>query len=338
MKILTQNLKEGIVKLIPETLDDLWHLDNILEPGDRITAKTYRKRVIKSGSETKEGERIPVVLTIEMEKKDFHNDTHSLRVTGKVTSGPEDKVPIASYHTISIEPQLMLTVHKKEWSRSHLERLKHSRSVKPLLFICVLDRDQADFAELKESGIEYLSTIHPEKVKDKENQEEYWQRILTYLQGKESHQAIVLAGPGFERENLQNFIKKKDPALASRTVLEHTNSTGRAGINEVVKSSANRILQETRISRESSFVERLLEEINRDGKAVYGPKETEDAVKSGAVETLLVSEEKIREKENLARTAEKTGASVVIISSDHESGEKLLHLGGIAAILRFRTS
>jgi len=338
MKIIRQDKKEGIIKVIPETLDDLWHLDNILEPGDLLTAKTYRKQVIKSGSETKEGDRIPVVLTIEVEKKDFHKDTHSLRVTGKVKAGPEDKVQISSYHTIAIETRLTLTIQKKEWNRAHLERLKQSKSVKPLLLICVLDREQADLAELKESGIEYRATIRSEKIMDKENQESYWQEILKYLQGKEGHQAIVIAGPGFERENLQKFIKQNDKDLAKRIVIEHTNSAGRAGINEVVKGSANRILQDTRISRESAFVETLLEEIEKEGKAVYGPKETEDAVNSGSVETLLISEEKIREMESLAKTAEKTGAKVVIISSDHELGERFLSLGGIGGILRFKAS
>jgi protein pelota len=337
MKILRQNKKEGIVKLVPETLDDLWHLDNILEPGDMLTAKTYRKQTIRSGSETKEGDRIPVVLTIEVEKKDFHKDTHSLRVTGKVTAGPEDKVPLSSYHTISIEPRLMLTVQKKEWNRAHLERLKRSRNIKPLLLICVLDRESADIAELKESGIGYLATISSEKIMGRENQESYWNQIFAYLQRKSGHQAIVIAGPGFERENLLEYVKSRDSGLASRMVLEHANSTGRAGINEVVKSSANRILQDTRISREASFVDRLLEEIEKEGKAAYGPKETEEAVKSGAAETLLISEEKIRGLESLAKTAEKTGASVVIISSDHELGERFLHLGGVGALLRFKT-
>jgi len=338
MKILRKDRKEGIVRLVPETLDDLWHLDNILGPGDLLTAKTYRKQVIRSGSETKEGDRIPVVLTIEVEKKDFHRDTHSLRVTGKVTAGPEDKVPLSSYHTISIEPRLMLTVQKKEWNRAQLERLKRSRNLKPLLLICVLDRDQADIAELKESGIEYLATINSEKIMGRENQEPYWHQIFTYLQRKNEHQAIVVAGPGFERENLLEFIKSKDQELSRRIVLEHTNSTGRAGINEVVKSSANRILRDTRISREASFVDRLLGEIEKEGKATYGQKETEEAVKSGAAETLLISEERIRGLESLARTAERTGASVVIISSDHELGERFLHLGGVGALLRFKPS
>lgn len=338
MKILRQDRKEGIVKLVPETLDDLWHLDNILEKGDLLTAKTFRKQTIRSGSETREGDRIPVVLTIEIEKKDFHMDTHSLRVTGRVRAGPEDKVPLSSYHTISIEPRLMLTIQKREWNRAQLERLKRSRNLKPLLLICVLDRESADIAELKESGIGYLATINSEKIMGRENQESFWSQILKYLQSKEGHQAIVIAGPGFERENLLEYIKSKDSTLAARTVLDHTSSTGRAGINEVVKSSANRILQDTRISRESSFVDTLLEEIEKEGKATYGPKETEEAVKSGAAETLLISEEKIRGFEALARTAERTGASVVIISSDHELGERFLHLGGVGALLRFRVS
>ena len=31
MKIVKQDKKEGIVTLVPETLDDLWHLSHIVE-------------------------------------------------------------------------------------------------------------------------------------------------------------------------------------------------------------------------------------------------------------------------------------------------------------------
>ena len=37
MKIVKQDKKEGIVTLVPETLDDLWHLSHIVEVGDYQT-------------------------------------------------------------------------------------------------------------------------------------------------------------------------------------------------------------------------------------------------------------------------------------------------------------
>ena len=335
MIIEKMDMKSGTVRLRTETLDDLWHLEKVLEKGDLLTSRTLRKATIKRGSEIREGDRIPLTLTITLEKMDFHPDTHTLRLTGPVVSGPEDRVQLGSYHTLAIGIRAGLTIRKESWKGYQLERLKRARIKKSLLLICVLDREDASFAVLKESGIEHLAEISSHKTKDLDTLEDYHREILSYLQGKEA-QAIVLAGPGFERENTLEFIKSQNQELARKIVLEHTHSTGRAGITELVKSSANRILRDTRIAREAEQVENLLQEINRDGLATYGRREVEAAVKLGAVETLLVSEEKLREFEGLMNEAEKKRGRVAIISSDHEAGERFLHLGGIGAILRYK--
>jgi len=45
MRITKRNLKgrEGTIALTPETLDDLWHLKYIIEPGDLVFALTKRR-------------------------------------------------------------------------------------------------------------------------------------------------------------------------------------------------------------------------------------------------------------------------------------------------------
>ncbi|MFQ6119511.1 MAG: hypothetical protein ACE5KE_06465 [Methanosarcinales archaeon] len=45
---------------------------------------------------------------------------------------------------------------------------------------------------------------------------------------------------------------------------------------------------------------------------------------------------KSKDIEELLRKAEETGCEVYVISSEHEGGERLLTLGGIAGVLRFR--
>jgi protein pelota len=333
MKTLKKDLKNGVVKVMTEAPDDLWHLEKILEIGDIVTGKTFRKVSIKKGSEIVEGDREPVTLSLELEKKEYHKDSHKLRLTGPIKAGPEDRVQIGSYHTIAVGLRDSLSV-KKSWKKHHMERLEKAKTKPTLLLVCVLDREEADFAELKESGIEHLASIRSRKSKEGEL-EGYHSEVLGYLQKKMSD-VIVIAGPGFERENLKKHIDEKDPGLSKRIFLEHCHSTGRTGINEVIKRSANRILKESRVVRESEIVEILMERIQIEGLAVYGKKETKEAVNSGAVETLLVSEDKIKDFEGLMDLTEKMRGSVRIISSDHESGERFLHLGGIGGLLRFK--
>jgi len=336
MKIVKQDIKHGIVKLKIENLDDAWHLKKLIEPGDLVTAKTFRKITIKSGSEVKEGERKPMTLTLTVEKTEYRPDIHTLRVHGKISAGPED-VQLSSYHTLQIEQGMVVTIQKPQWKNYQLERIRKAGGRKPLLFICVLDREEADFALLQESGIKWLGSIRAERTEGDEKRHDYYKNVMEVLK-KQNCDTIIVAGPGFERENLYNFIKEKDPELAKKISVEHANDTGKAGIQEVIENSANRVLKDTRIARETEIVQEVLKRIKQDGLVIYGKKEVAEAVDMGAVETLIVSEDKIEEFEELMDRVEKQRGKVVIISTEHESGQEFLGLGGIAGFLRYKTT
>ncbi|MEE9406200.1 MAG: mRNA surveillance protein pelota [Candidatus Aenigmarchaeota archaeon] len=331
MRILKKDMRHGVISLRPETLDDLWHLEKVLEPGDMVRARTMRKITLKRGEEIVKGERKPVTLTVEAEKIGFH-ETGRLRITGRIRGGPED---MSGYHTIEVEPGNELTV-TKEWKRDQLDRLERAKVKEPLLYICVIDREGADFGGLKASGLEMLGSIRFRKVMGEEKREGFYDDVMKHLSKQDKYERIILAGPGFEGENLFRRIKEKEPKLAKRISLEKASNTGRTGIQEVIKTSADKVLEGTRVSRETKLVEKLLEEIGKDGMAVYGKKETQAAVAAGAVETLLVSETMVRVSEGMMDLAEKTGAKVMIISASHEAGEKFLSLGGVGGILRYR--
>jgi protein pelota len=96
---------------------------------------------------------------------------------------------------------------------------------------------------------------------------------------------------------------------------------------------------------ESSVIEEVLLEISKEGKVVYGLKETDNAVYSGAVEMLVVSTKfiekeiesgKYKEINDMMKTVEKGKGSVKIINSENEPGQKLDGIGGIAGLLRYK--
>lgn len=329
MKILSRNPKEQKVRVSVETPEDLWHLDHVLVPGDMVTCRTMRKTSVKRGGEYEYGEKKPMVLTIKVEKIEFREDSGILRLTGPIVSGPEDVE--RSYHSIQVDVGSVLTIQKGKWKSYEIQRLEKARVKKPLLMVCILDREEADFAVLGESGIGMKANI---ANYDKENMEAYYERIVSYLK-KQDFETFILAGPGFERENLLRFIKRDEKDLAKKIILEHSSSTGITGVREVIKKSANRILRETRVAKESGHVNEIMKRIKTEGLVVYGPKETEKAVNTGAVETLFVSQEKVRDFEKVMEAQEKMRGEIVIIGSDHELGEQFLHLGGIAGFLRY---
>ena len=336
MRIIKKDLKKGVISLKPESPDDLWHLERVLGPGDIVRARTLRRIEVRRGKEVVKGERKPVTLTLEIEKVGFHPDTGRLRLGGRIKEGPPD-IPRGSHHTIQVEPGLVLSV-QKTWKKHQLERLEKARIREPLLLICVIDREGADFAALKPSGVKMLGSKRFRKVWGEEKREGFYQEIAKYLGEQKGYRAIILAGPGFEAENLMNYMKEKVPELAEQLYLEKASSTGLAGVQEVIKRSANQVLAKSRVARETRLVEKLLAEIAKNGLAVYGSGETKNAVEIGAVETLLVSEQKLFEYEKLMEQAEKQGGKIIVISVSHEAGEKFLSLGGIAGFLRFKLS
>jgi protein pelota len=111
------------------------------------------------------------------------------------------------------------------------------------------------------------------------------------------------------------------------------------GINELMKKGMGAgILKESRVAAEMESVERLMEEIGKNGLATYGPKHVEDAAKAGAVEMLLILDSLIREKDHdaVVRDTEVQKGNVIIVSERHDAGRQLAALGGIAAILRYK--
>lgn len=125
MKIIQEIPERNIIKLIPENLDDLWHLSHIIQPYNAIYAVTERRTEDKGDKlRADRGTKRRVFLGIKAEKINFHEDFNRLRVSGKIIHAPDD-IPIGSYHTIDIEPFLQVSV-QKNWKKWDIERLKEA--------------------------------------------------------------------------------------------------------------------------------------------------------------------------------------------------------------------
>jgi len=77
MKIVHKNLKIGEVKVQPDSLDDLWHLAQIVEPGDSVKGRTLRKMKSPNsggGEDARQSKvvRKPVFLTLSVENRQIY--------------------------------------------------------------------------------------------------------------------------------------------------------------------------------------------------------------------------------------------------------------------------
>ena len=351
MKVL-RNLKEGKVKVVPENLDDLWYLKGVIREGDVVSGRTVRRIKDEEKLRADRGERVQVYLSLKVEDLSFHPSVTRLRIRGKILTGPENLVSLGSYHTMDIKPGDTVTIFKEDWRSWELQRLKEAEkaSKAPLVLIVALEDDEAEFALVRRYGVDHLMRVtgHVSGKKSPGDRDsaimDFFSKVASGLREavkKHDVKAVVVCGPGFTREDFLTYLRDKEPGIAKVCFQEGTGSGGRTGIQEAIKRGAvERAVKESRVSMETRLIEDIFKEIGRDtGMATYGPKEVEKALDIGAVDKLLVSDEllrKDRKMEKLMNKAKKTRGEVIIVSTEHEAGEKLMALGGVAALLRFR--
>ena len=223
MRITHQDKKTGEVKLVPETLEDLWHIERVLSEGDLVSAKSWRKF---KATENAEGEKKSVNIDVRVEKIEFSKFANRLRVMGKIVSGePAEYVQVGSYHTIDVELDFPVKIVKKEWRKYQIDRLSQAvkDTKKPKIAIVVLDDEKAIFATLRGYGVEYELELENKARKRDDDYEGktkgYYGEILAKL-SKYDVASIIVAGPGFVKDNLRKFISQKDAALLKKIVFE----------------------------------------------------------------------------------------------------------------------
>ena len=324
------------ISVVPETLDDIWHLEKIVEKGDLITARSERRFKTESGK----SERKNIKVKITLEQIEYHKDSRKLRLLGTVVEGhPIEYITIGAHHTIEVLPELMFTITKEHWKNYQLERLKHAvaASRKPKLMIVVMDDEEATLALLRDFGLEQKGTIRSGKsgkafaTKEKDS---YFEEIAAAIKNFEK---IIIAGPGFTKDN---FAKWLPTELSKKCLFADIGGAGTPGLHEVLKKGiVEKVIKDARAATESALVEELLSKIPTDN-STYGIAQVEAALDYGAAEKLLLADSYFSDNRDLAekllKKAESTRTETHIISTESEAGEQLEHLGGVAATLRFK--
>jgi len=346
MKVLFKDLKHGEIKLMPENLDDIWHLFNIIENGDLVRALTFRtdeQKNDKIRSKKVEKKRIKIGLRISEIK--FHEFSDRLRIHGKIEEGPQD---LGSFHTLNISADKMdkISIIKEKWKDYQLERIddavKHSKQA--IVTFISIDEDNATIAILRQSGVQWIADIDSKrsgKMFDSKNTEkEYFGEVLSVARKNKTEKSkLVVVGPGFAKEHFVKYGQEKDPIVFEKFGVHTTGCSGMNGIYEAIKTGVvEQITKENRVAFETGFIEKLFEEIKKDGLATYGESEVKNALLNGAVDRLLITDILVRRKkgEQFLKLAKQNNSEFTIINTMHESGKKFEGIGGIGALLRFK--
>ena len=343
MRVLKKNLRgdEGEIALLPESLDDLWHLQHLVERGDLVFALTHRKMpAIADKARPEKMERKTVRLGIKVEDVEFHMYSNWLRLHGIIKSGMD----VGAYHTLNIEVGTDLSILKYHWRPDLLARIDDAvaESQRPNVVLALVEEGEATIGILRQFGVQMAAEIRmgSGKGSGEDTRATFMKDVAEAIdQTAQEGAEVILAGPGFAKEDLKKVIDSSYPELAKRIAMDDASSIGRSGFQEVLRRGAVKsVLESSRIAREAKLIEDLFREIATDGKAAYGIKEVQTAVNYGAIESLLVLDELARRGrvDEIMRKVGNARGKVVIFSSEFEPGERLLSLGGVAALLRFK--
>jgi protein pelota len=354
VKIIEKNLRQGFVKVVPDTQDDLWHLFNVIYKGDEVYA--ISSRALKSDSESsrpKSAERISAFMGVTVESVGWDKFLGKLRVHGLICHAP-DIFPTGAHHTLSVSLNQPITIVKKEWPKHLLDRLERaSETEKPLLIISIDDEGFA-VAETKQYGVEIKVEERlrlpgkNEADKRVEATKAYFRKAVNSLNQlwTQNHNPIVIVGVGFVKSDFSSYLQEEAKDMAKTLVdIKSVNNGGTAGIYEALRSGVLlKAAHKLRIVEETETMEEVMKRLGKgDNTVTYGLTEVENAIQMGAVEKLIVADTTIRNAdgddrlklEALMHDVEKRNASITVVSTEHEAGSKLLSLGGIAALLRF---
>ncbi len=348
MRVIHRDMKHGAIKLAVETLDDLWHLQHLVAPGDTVTSTTWRREQ-EAGDKIRPErlEKRQVTLSIRVEEVEFHKHANRMRILGEIIEGPD----MGKHHSFGFEPGSVLAI-TKHWGPEDLQRVRDAAqaSRRPRVLLVALDDTSADLALVRQYGLDDVGTITRPKagkmynVESEADEKKFFSRLaeaMMELTSRENIRVAIVAGPGFTKDNFLSFLREKHQEFAPSVRLGDASSGGRAGLYEIVRRGlVEQVSEEDRLSMETALVERVMEEVAKGGPVAYGLEEISRAAGAGAVEKLLVADEMLRsnraEVQRALEEARKTRAEVIVISTEHDAGRQLVALGGMAALLRFR--
>jgi protein pelota len=339
------------VTVVPENVDDLWHLSYILEPGDLVEGDTTR-RIQRNDDQMRDtgGEREHLHVTIEVEDVEFARFANRLRVGGVIVDASRED-QLGFHHTLNVEERAEITI-EKHFKPDQEERLERAEAAaeNPDVAIVTVEEGEAYVHTVAQYGTnEYASFTRPT------GKGEYARprtELFADLGSALSHldvDAIILAGPGFTKQDARDYLEDEYPAvvdLIGATV--DTSGVGDRGVHEVLKRGAvSDVQKDTRIAREAELVDQLMEGIAQGTKVAYGVDEVAEAAEFGAVEQLLLLDTRLREERqgkgdweidvnHVIETVEQKGGEVTVFSGEFQPSEQLKNLGGIAALLRYR--
>ncbi len=346
MRLLHQDPSTGVLRLRIETASDLWRLARLIRPGERVGASTTRRDPeAPADAAAAHRDRRRVWLVVRAEQVEFHEFTRHVRVTGPIVEGPFD---MGRHHTLDLVEGDELTIQKESLApaeRSILEEGLHAEG-EPKVLVASVDWGESSIVRLRGRSVEPVAdltrTLSGKRFGSAQGEKDrgtYSGELLALI-AKEAPGAtvVILAGPGFLKEEIAKRLLEQLPSVRSKLKVYPTSESGRAGIDELLRSGrASEALAGTVAAEEADLVERLVTALGGGRRAAVGAGEVAAAVDAGAAEVILVLEDALRDPTIMALLDAARGgrARIFVVRGGGPTGQRLQGLGRVGALLRY---
>ncbi len=329
----------NIVKLVPETFEDLYLLAMIISTGDKVSSHSYRRFRAEEGDV---GEQKEVFIKLNVEKTELDKAAGRLRIMGKILEGrPEEYVKINSYHTLSTGPGDLMEIEKQQWSDFIIRRIRQAvaDAKRPKLGIIAMDDEKATIAYVRGYGIDLTGELYSHlskkmKEKDFEKQKEAYFKDIISTAERMDVEIVIFAGPGFMKDDIKKYIESNRIPIRKRLLYVAAADAERSGVREVMKSEiVSKILESEHVKKEFEYLDLFFRGIRTSG-AVSGIDKIKAALDEYKVGVILVNDSVLNRDEikSLLDQADKSGVKIEIFNSDDEAGKQLGSFKNIAAV------
>lgn len=355
--------------LTADDVEDMWAAYNLIEKGDIVRGGAYRKIQKGTGggggdSGSGSTERVRTTLSLQVTEVSFDPESGAVRVAGRNVEENEF-VKMGAHHTLDLEAHRSFDLEKSHWDSMHWRRLEEAASIssKAEIAAVVMDMGLANVCLVTETMTVVRGKVEMSVPKKRLGAGQYekaaqrfYEAVLAALLKAvnfETVKAVILASPGFVKDDFYRYMMEEASSKDMRAILDHKSCFVLAHAASGHKRSLNSIwsdekvmsqLSSTKAAGEIAALQGFFKTLNTDSdRAYYGYRHVKAACDRGAVATLLVSDALFRARDSALRKAyvtlvEEVGASggaVHVFSSLHVSGEQLTQIGGVAALLRF---
>lgn len=346
MRIIRFDKEAMELKAVVETLEDLWQLQKLIEPKDILLATSFRRFKSEDKLRPDSGEKKLVHLELEVEEVEIAESVNKLRVSGKILSGsPPEFAQKGSFHTIDLEMQSVFKL-RKDFLPYHFalidEAKKKARQIRAI--VLVMDDRKAQMATLRNNGVKFSFELENEGSKRdlkkfEEQKKDFYSELLKALESEKAEK-ILIASPGFAKDEFKKYAHEKNPQLEKTFLYEHVSNAEKSAVYELLKRGAlEKLVAGQKVAKEFEMLERLKASLGKtDGLSCYGLDEVRSALEMKAVDTLLIEDELLRKDKSansFLEIANNNGVEVMIFNSEDDAGREFSAFK-IAALLRYK--